>query len=69
MESRMPSDVWFNMRSSIAINLIALNLSACASSHSITRVASTKRLPSFSYCLTQDVTEVRSLPHNGCYPY
>ena len=32
------------------------------------RVASSKRLPKRSYCLTIDVTQTGSLPHDGCYP-
>ena len=31
------------------------------------RVASRFLLPSGSYSLTENVTEIRSLPHNGCY--
>ena len=32
------------------------------------RVASSKTLPKQSYCLTVDVTQTESLPHDGCYP-
>ena len=36
--------------------------------HSCRRVASTETLPKRSYCLTVDVTQTESLPHDGCYP-